>query len=114
MKVGLCLLPYFSGQISTGLVPHLGLALLTAHLRRVGVDVTAIDLRPEAEHLASDHVSLLTEEKRFVSEVPALELLVPLLERFLAGCGLDGLLAVDHHRVRGIVDRLHPVDVLGA
>jgi len=95
VKVGLCLLPYFSGQSSNGLVPHLGLALLTAHLRRGDVDVTAIDLRPQARHLASDHVSLLTEEKRFVSEVPALELLVPLLERFLAGCGLDALLDVD-------------------
>ena len=92
MKVGLCLLPYLSGS-TTGrlLVPHLGLATLSAYLRRRHDDVTVIDLRGA---VAREHLSLVTSENRFVSETPTLELLVPVLERFVSGCGVDEMLAI--------------------
>jgi hypothetical protein len=96
MKVGLCLLPYLSGS-TTGrlLVPHLGLATLSAYLRRRHDDVTVLDLRGAVARTSTDHLSLMTSENRFVSETPTLELLVPLLERFVAGCAVDELLAID-------------------
>jgi hypothetical protein len=76
-------------------VPPLGLATLTAYLRENGVDVTALDFRTDVTGTGSDQIRHLSEETRWVCESVALELLVPILDRYFAGCDVDTLLHID-------------------
>ncbi len=76
-------------------VPPLGLATLTAYLRENGIDVTAYDFRTNVTGGGSDQIRHLSEETRWVCEFVTLELLVPILDRYFAGCDIDTLLQVD-------------------
>src|SRR5262245_44398392 len=70
-------------------VPPLGLATLTAYLREHDVDVNAFDFRTDVTGTGSDQIRHLSERIRWVCESVALELLVPILDRYFAGCDID-------------------------
>jgi radical SAM superfamily enzyme YgiQ (UPF0313 family) len=76
-------------------VPPLGVATLTAYLREHGVDVTAYDFRTDVTGSGSDQIRHLSEEARWVCESVALELVVPLLDRYFAGGDVESLLRID-------------------